>query len=240
MTHFDGDRTMSDTPGPTSVDALNAQPAQASLLQILMDGRSRTASELADATGITRPATSFHLARLVDGRWLRIDRQGRHRYFRLANQDVAGLLESMIFVSGNRQQIDERFGPRPTDLRRARMCYDHIAGELGVGIVESLTKTGALVETGDDFQLTAAGERYVLDLGIDVAAARRRRRHFARTCIDWSERRPHLAGALGAAIADRFVDLDWIRRQPGQRTLSITPTGQRELKAALGIDIQPF
>jgi hypothetical protein len=117
------------------------------------------------------------------------------------------------------------------------MCYDHLAGSLGVGLTNGLIRAGALVEAGDDFQLTADGERLLAGFGVDVEAARRRRRHFARTCIDWSERRPHLAGALGAALAERLFDLNWIQREPESRTLHITAAGTQGLSTAFGVEI---
>jgi DNA-binding transcriptional ArsR family regulator len=228
---------MDDGPDVAAVGALIGQPARANMLLLLLDGRGRTATELADAAGITRPTASSHLAQLVEGRLLRVDSQGRHRYFRLAGPEVAGLLESLLVIAGALETSEERFGPRPSDMRRARMCYDHVAGSLGVGLADGLIRSGALVEAGDSFQLTPVGERLLTDFGVDIQAARARRRHFARTCIDWSERRPHLAGALGAALAGRLMDLDWIRREPENRTLRITAAGERGLTSAFGVEI---
>jgi DNA-binding transcriptional ArsR family regulator len=228
---------MYDGPDIASVGALIGQPARANMLLLLLDGRGRTATELADSAGITRPTASSHLGQLVDGGLVRVDRQGRHRYFRLAGTEVAGLLESLLVIAGTPEGIDQRFGPRPSDMRRARMCYDHLAGSLGVGLADGLIRAGALVEAGDNFQLTADGERLLAGFGVDVEAARRRRRHFARTCIDWSERRPHLAGALGAALAERLFDLNWIQREPESRTLHITAAGTQGLSTAFGVEI---
>jgi DNA-binding transcriptional ArsR family regulator len=221
-----------------AIGTLIGQPARATMLLLMLDGRGRTATELADAAGITRPTASFHLAQLVEGQLVRVDRQGRHRYFRLANPTIAELLESLRVVAEAPAAAKRPFGPRPTAMRRARMCYDHMAGELGIGLVDSLVQSGALIEASDNFQLTANGEQLLGDFGVDVAAARRRRRHFARTCIDWSERRPHLAGALGAALAERLFELQWICQDPEGRTLYVTPAGQQGLSDVIGFDFQ--
>lgn len=226
-------------PDVTTIGMLIGQETRSTMLLLLLDGRARTATELADASDVSRPTASFHLGQLVEGGLLRIERQGKHRYFRLASPEIAALLESMLVVAGTTlPDATLQTGPRSNDMRQARMCYDHIAGKLGIGIVDSLVHSGTLIETPDSFLLTVSGTRHLESLGIDVAAARRRRRHFARTCIDWSERRPHLAGSLGAAIADRLFASGWIEREPEGRTVYITPAGQRGLAGAFGIDIQ--
>lgn len=217
--------------------ALIDQPARAEMLRLLSDGRGRTATEIAVETGISRPTASRLLNHVIEAGLVRVDRQGRHRYYRLAGPQVADLLKTLRTVPGHSNPSNTRFGPRDNAMRRARMCYDHLAGELGYGITESLVQRGALVEDGDNFQLTERGERIFADLAIDVAAARRRHRHFARTCLDWSERRPHLAGALGAALAERLFDLGWISRESDARTVHTTPTGHRELQLAFDVEI---
>ncbi|HEX2281001.1 MAG TPA: helix-turn-helix domain-containing protein [Thermomicrobiales bacterium] len=236
MPSFERSQTLQGTPGVATVGTLIGQPARAQMLLLMLDGRGRTATELAESAGVTRSTASFHLAQLVDGRLVRVDRQGRHRYFRLAGPEIASLLKTMLAVSGAPAHSEKRFGPRPTTMRRARMCYDHMAGELGIGVTDGLIRSGALIESGDDFQLTPAGARQLTDFGIDVAATRQKKRHFARTCIDWSERRPHLAGALGAAIAHRIFELNWARREPGGRTVYVTQAGQQGLSDVFGFD----
>lgn len=228
---------MPDVPSIATVGALIGQPARADMLLLLLDGRGRTATELADAASITRSTASSHLTQLVDGGLVQVNRQGRHRYFRLASPEIADLLRSLLVITATPDSPERQFGPRPTAMRRARMCYDHMAGNLGIGVVDSLIESGALIENGTEFQLTTAGERFLSDFGVDVSAARRRRRHFARTCIDWSERRPHLAGALGAAIADRLFELNWIEREPEGRTLHVTSTGHQGLSTAFGFEM---
>lgn len=226
---------MHETSDIVTVGALIGQPARARMLLLLLDGRGRTATELAEAAGITGATASFHLGQLVDGQLVRVKRQGRHRYFRLAGPDIAKLLESMLTVAGEPKRSEKPFGPGSTAMRRARMCYDHMAGNLGIGLTDSLIQSGALIEDGENFLLTYAGERQLENFGIDVAEVRRKRRHFARTCIDWSERRPHLAGALGAAIANRIFELDWARREPEGRTVYLTAAGQRGLADVFGL-----
>lgn len=228
---------MNDGPSIASLGALIGQPARADMLVLLLDGRGRTATELADAAGITRSTASSHLTQLVDGGLVQVNRQGRHRYFRLASPEIVDTLKTLLAITSTPDTPERQFGPRPTAMRHARMCYDHMAGSLGIGVVDSLVKSGALIENGSEFQLTPAGERLLNDFGVDVNAARRRRRHFARTCIDWSERRPHLAGALGAAIADRLFELNWIEREPEGRTLHITPAGHEGLASTFGVEM---
>jgi DNA-binding transcriptional ArsR family regulator len=230
---------MHDVPSIASVGALIGQQARADMLLLLLDGRGRTATELAEAAGITRSTASSHLTQLVNGGLVQVNRQGRHRYFRLASPEIADILKTLLAVTATPGAPERQFGPRPTAMRHARMCYDHMAGNLGIGVVDSLVESGALIENGAEFQLTPDGERFLNDFGVDVTAARRRRRHFARTCIDWSERRPHLAGALGAAIADRLFELNWITRQPEGRTLHVTPAGHEGLARTFGFEM-PF
>jgi DNA-binding transcriptional ArsR family regulator len=228
---------MLENPDLATIGALIGQPARAAMLLALLDGRARTATELADIAETSRPTASFHLAQLIAGGFVQVERQGRHRYARLTRPEIAELLESLLVVAEAPSATARRFGPHSSPIRQARMCYDHVAGALGVGLAESLVRRGALVELPGAFQVTGDGERVLAELGIDLAATRRQRRHFARPCIDWSERRPHLAGALGAALADRLLALGWIEREPEGRTLWITPAGQRGFPAAFGVTL---
>jgi len=221
----------------TTIGTLLGQPARAAMLCELLDGRARTATELADVAGVSRATASSHLGQLIEGGLLRVEKQGRHRYFRLAGPDVAGMLESMLVLTGGSSSHRRPFGPERADMRQARMCYDHIAGTLGVGLTDALVGKGALVEDDANFLLTGTGERWLDGFGIDVDLARRKRRLFARTCLDWSERRPHLAGSLGAALADRLFGLGWIEREIEGRTLHITPTGRRGLRETFDLEL---
>jgi DNA-binding transcriptional ArsR family regulator len=214
------------------VAALISEPARARILIALLDGRSLPASELAQRAGVTCPTASSHLAQLAAGKLLQVIPQGRHRYYRIANARVAELLESM-----------GRFAPRKETLRaedkspleKARTCYNHLAGSLAVRITEAIVEQGLLREVGRDYQLTSKGAPWFSELGIDVRTLQKSGRVFARQCIDWSERRNHLAGALGGAFADQLFEREWLKRIRESRAVQITDLGSRELKRLLGV-----
>jgi DNA-binding transcriptional ArsR family regulator len=220
---------MQTGPSIVAVAALIGDQARAAALTALMDGRALTATELADAAGVTRQTMSSHLAQLREAGLLAVEAQGRHRYFRLAGPEIAHLLESMMGLAD--ATTHARTGPRDPALRRARVCYDHVAGELGVRIHDSLLRSGALTAGGDGLVLTPAGETLFTGLGIDTQALRAQKRVFCRACLDWSERRPHLAGSLGAALLARLFERDWVRRVRDSRVLAPTAPGLRELAA---------
>ncbi|WP_445681327.1 ArsR/SmtB family transcription factor [Radicibacter daui] len=221
------------------IAALMGDPGRANMLTALMDGRARTAKELAFAAGVTPQTASGHLARLVEGGLLACVQQGRHRYFHLADPLVATTLETMMTLAGKVRAPAPRWhGPRiGADLHRARFCYDHLAGQLGVAIMDHLGHAGHLCTHGTGFGLSDSGEQFFAGLGIDAAAIARQKRCFARPCLDWSERRPHLAGGLAAALASRLADLGWLRRQREGRAVEITPMGQMELRRVFSFTI---
>jgi DNA-binding transcriptional ArsR family regulator len=208
--------------------------ARAEVLTVLMSGMALTATELADAAGVTRQTISTHLAKLQDAGLLSVEAQGRHRYFRIADAEVAQLLESLMGVAFGTGAVRVRSSPREPALRKARVCYDHLAGELGVLVYESLARRGAFALGADGVNLTDAGRDAVRALGIDVDKLPASRRPFCRTCLDWSERRHHLAGRLGTALLDRFQQLGWAMRVPESRVLAFTPEGETALRAWLG------
>ena len=208
------------------------------MMSLLMDGRARTATEMSHAAGVTAQTASAHLARLVDGGLLTVARQGRHRYFRLAGAEVADLMERLMTLAVGRPQARPIRFPRGEAMRNARTCYDHLAGRLGVALADSMVEAGRLVPAGEDFELTPAGTAFLAGLGVDLEAARAKRRAFARQCVDWSERRPHLAGALGAALLDRLEDLGWVERT-ADRTVRITRRGAADMPAQLGFAWPP-
>ncbi len=211
------------------------------MLSVLMDGRALTAAELARAAGVTPQTASGHLAQLAEAGLLAVARQGRHRYHRLASPGVARMLEGVMAVAGAATPAPPSIrppGPRDSALREARTCYDHLAGRLAVAMAESLVARGA-VELGEDGgALTPSGEVFLRDLGVDLDAARPagrpRQRVFCRPCLDWSERRPHIAGALGAALLTTCLDRGWVRRSEGSRAVTVTPGGQVALRQAFG------
>jgi DNA-binding transcriptional ArsR family regulator len=228
---------MSHGPNIAEVGALVGDPARANMLVALMDGRALTAKELAFAAGVSPQTTSGHLAKLADGRLLTCIRQGRHRYYRVASPLVARMLESITLVSAI--EAPPRRRPRsPGDdaLRLARTCYDHLAGRLGVALADALVARGAVILSDDGGEVTQGGAAFLEDrLALDLAEIPRRRA-FCRPCLDWSERRLHLAGALGAALAGRCFALGWIERIRDSRAVAITACGRDAFREVFGID----
>ena len=228
--------------------ALVGDIARASMLSALMDGRALTATELAHTAGITPQTASAHLARLTEAGLLAMERQGRHRYHRLASPAIAHMLESIMSVAADlggperiRRKANLVVGPRDKALRHARTCYDHLAGEIAVAMTDRMVERGQIDLTADGGSLTEAGAVFLGHLGVDLdtAAARAARRGggrvFCRPCLDWSERRPHIAGALGAAICERCLTHGWLRRIEGSRALDVTPSGYLALGKAFDL-----
>jgi DNA-binding transcriptional ArsR family regulator len=220
---------MHDGPNIARVAAVIGERGRAQVLGALMDGRALTATELADAVGVTRSTMSSHLSRLQHARLIAAESQGRHRYFRIANAAVAELLEGMMGLAQLTTPA-QVFGPRDPELRKARLCYDHLAGELGVLIYDGLEHRGAFVHASDGLSMNDAGWSILSRLGLSADRIPRTRRPLCRACVDWSERRHHLAGALGAALADRLMELRWARRLPHSRALHVTPRGENTIR----------
>lgn len=225
---------MVTTVSVAQVGALVGDPARVAMLQALMDGRASTASELAQAAGITPQTASGHLAQLAAASLVTMSKQGRHRYHRLASPEVAQLLESLMRLASDAASVRPRTGPRDPRLRLARTCYDHMAGWLGVRLADALV-TRSWVEIADDGAVvTPEGLHRLSALGLDVAAGRPAKL-LCRPCLDWSERRPHLAGRLGAALCAHSLQRGWVRRQAGSRALDVTPAGWRDFHALFDI-----
>jgi DNA-binding transcriptional ArsR family regulator len=214
--------------------ALIGDPTRAAMLATLLDGRALTAGELATAAGVTPQTASAHLARLVTAGLLAVVQQGRHRYHRLASANVARLIESLMELAAATPRREVVTGPRDRALREARTCYDHLAGRLGVAITDALAARGAIELTADGGAVTEAGAEFLASLGISARASAGGRM-FCWPCLDWSERRPHVAGAIGAALCARCFELGWVRRRGGGRALDITPAGWLGLRNELGI-----
>jgi DNA-binding transcriptional ArsR family regulator len=217
---------MKDGPSIAPVAALAGDPARANMLAALSGGMALTASELAGEAGVTLQTASSHLAKLESAGLISATRQGRHRYFRLADDDVAHMLEAIMSVAARTGQMRTRPGPRDPALRRARICYDHLAGEMGVGLLDNLFSANRIVREQDDLILTKAGADFMDGFRIDVEGLSNERRPLCRACLDWSMRRHHLGGALGAALLKRFLELRWISRVDESRALRFTPSGE--------------
>jgi DNA-binding transcriptional ArsR family regulator len=224
---------MRDGPNITNIAAMIGDHARAEVLTVLMSGMALTATELADAAGVTRQTISAHLAKLQAAGLLSVEAQGRHRYFRIADAEVAQLLESLMGVAFGTGAVRVRSSPREPALRKARVCYDHLAGELGVLVFETLARRGAFTLDADGIALSLQGRDLVRAIGVEADALPASRRPFCRTCLDWSERRHHLAGQLGTLLLDRFQQLGWARRMPDSRVLAFSPDGEAALRAWL-------
>ncbi|SDD65816.1 transcriptional regulator, ArsR family [Variovorax sp. CF079] len=212
-----------------------AEPARARMLCCLLDGHARTATELAAVGEVAASTASAHLARLKEQRLVESVAQGKHRYFRLAGSEVAAVLEGLLVVAGAPRS---EFQPTaPSRLRAARTCYDHMAGTAGVALHDRLHAQGWLQATaeGGAYELTAEGAMALESLGLDIESARSSRRRFACACLDWSERRPHLGGALGAAWLQLSLRRGWVRQELDGRALALTPKAKREMPELFGL-----
>jgi DNA-binding transcriptional ArsR family regulator len=212
-------------PDIARIAALLADPARANIMTALCGGQALTAGELAREAGITPQTASSHLAKLVDGRLLETRRQGRHAYYALSGPDTAALLEGLMGLATASGHLRARPGPREPALRKARVCYDHLAGELAVAMLEGLTARAMISDRDGALCLTGRGAAYMQLYGIEVETLARGRRPLCRACLDWSERRNHLAGVLGAAILTRTCELGWAARREGTRVLEFSPSG---------------
>jgi len=221
---------MKEGPDIAQIGALIGDPARANMLTALMDGRALTATELAEAGGITVQTASSHLARLEAGGLLVQRKQGRHRYFSLSDESVGVLLESIMGFAESRGHSRTRTGPKEPALRKARICYDHLAGDFGVRLLDSLFLDGSVTGDAEEdiLELTPLGETRLKKIGIDLSGLKSQRRKMCRSCLDWSERRAHLAGSLGKALLDLFLEKGWARRSSGSRAILFSPEGERQ------------
>jgi DNA-binding transcriptional ArsR family regulator len=230
-----------------SIGELFGDPARAAILVALLDGRARTAGELALAGNISAQSASGHLSKLTSGGLLVVRSQGRHRYYELANPDVAHALEATGSLATKRlnggannvagKNGEARFaGARmgESDIRTARSCYDHLAGVVAVDLTRRMESAGAIRSCGEwEYELGKSGEQFFAKVGLDLASIRRGRRTFARRCLDWTERKPHLAGALGAALFARLMEIGWVARKRDSRVVRVTHLGEKKI-AELG------
>jgi len=223
--------------------SLLAEPARAAMLTALLDDRPLAAGELARLAGVTAATASAHLARLLDGGLVTVVSQGRHRYYRLAGPEVAAVMEALAHLSPVTPVRSLRESQEAAALARARTCYDHLAGRAGVALLDALLARGLLAapqaHSGPArFEVTADGLATLSAFGLDMGALERTRRRFAGACLDWTERKPHLNGALGAAITVRLLSLRWIERGSRRRAVRVTPAGAEGLAATFGWSLE--
>ena len=216
------------------IASLVGDPARANMLTALMSGRALTATELAHEAGVTPQTASSHLGKLQQGGLVATEKQGRHRYHRLTGPDVAVVLEGLMGLAARAGHLRTRTGPKDPALRHARVCYDHLAGDLGVQMFDSLVRQRYVRHEQGRASLSPKGERFVADFGIDFGAIGGARRPLCKTCLDWSARRSHLAGALGSAMLSRMYALKWASREPGSRVVSFTRSGEKQFHALFG------
>jgi DNA-binding transcriptional ArsR family regulator len=214
-------------PDVAALAALITEPARSAILMHLLDGRSWTARELAAVAGVSASTASVHLRKLVAGQLIRMSPLGRHRYFRIVNVEIARLLEQLARLAPKRRADTPGARRASAGLRRARLCYDHLAGRLGIAITEGMIRAGWVVEAEPWFRLTDSGGRTLRELGIDAVDG--------RTCMDWSERRLHIAGPLGVSLAQTFLSRKWLRRDARSRAVWVTPEGTEILRSLFGV-----
>lgn len=219
---------MKDGPDISRIGQLIGDPARANILSALMSGKALTATELAQEAGVTLQTSSGHLSKLVEGGLVRMRKQGRHRYFALMDDEVAAVIEHLMHLAAMKGHLRTRTGPRDPALRDARVCYDHLAGNKGIQLYDALIANGHLHEDGEDLELSEAGAEMFSTFGIDVRAIQSARRPLCLQCLDWSERRTHLAGTLGKAILEQLYALNWAKREPNSRVIRFNRDGEKQ------------
>ncbi|HWH09652.1 MAG TPA: metalloregulator ArsR/SmtB family transcription factor [Solirubrobacteraceae bacterium] len=219
------------------VAGLIGDPHRAGFLLALVGGGECSAGELAQRTGASTSLASGHLSKLLAGGLVAAERRGRNRYYRLARPEVAQAIEGLLAVAPARAAGSLRESTRGEAIRRARTCYDHFAGRLGVALTEGLGREGLIRTTDAGWSLTEAGRRRFEQVGLDIDGLERGRRTLIRPCLDWTERRPHVAGALGASLADRILELGWVTRLPQTRAVLVTPNGARQLRREFAVEL---
>lgn len=228
---------MDAQPDIAAIAALVGVPTRAAMLWALADGQALPASELAFRAYLSPQTASSHLNKMVDGGLLSVEHCGRHRYYKMANAEVSQIIEHLMALAPPMKLRGRADQTKVDPLHSARTCYGHLAGRLGVTLAEGLSEQGLIRLEGQDYRVTRPGERWFTDFGLDLEALTKQRRMFARRCIDWSERVPHLGGALGDALAAHLFDLKWIRRAKRGRAVRVTEAGRQELKKMLRVSV---
>ncbi|WP_194544755.1 winged helix-turn-helix domain-containing protein [Paenibacillus sp. FSL W7-1279] len=220
------------------VASLVSDASRAAILTVLLDGRYHPASELAYMANIKPQTASFHLSKMVAANLVTVEQQGRHRYYGIQNQEVAQIMETLLSITPPVEIRSLNQAAENEALRQARTCYDHLAGKLGIQLTNSLLSAGVLSEVEDHYTVTEKGEDFFKAFQVDLGRVKRKRRSFTHRCLDWSERRHHLAGALGHALLERLLELHWIQRVPSTRAIKITPEGKKGLQEIFHIDVE--
>jgi DNA-binding transcriptional ArsR family regulator len=219
------------------IAALVGEPARATMLSALLDGRALTAGELAFAARVTPQTASTHLARLTEAGLISAIRDGRHRYFRLGSPTVVEMLNGIVAVSLETRPRCRPLSRQARELSAARICYDHLAGRISVDLADFFTTHEYIMVADEAAEITQEGTRFLTEFGVDLAALSSTRRHFCRLCLDWTERRPHIAGAVGAALTRRYFDLGWTERMKHSRAVIVTALGKRGFLETFGIGV---
>ena len=223
---------MDGTPNIAKIGALLGDNTRARMLSTLMHGKALTASELAREAGITAQTATSHLAKLTDGGLLELRKQGRHKYFTLANEEVAALLETLMGLSAGNKPLKTLTGPRDAAMRNARVCYNHLAGHKGIQLHDSLLANQYLILKNGDLTLSKNGQSFMQEFGIDLDLLQASRSPLCRECLDWSERRSHLAGSLGRALLTQFEKTNWVKRDCNSRIIRFSDKGEKAFNIA--------
>ncbi len=229
---FGYDRTMKEGPNIAPIAALIGDPARANMLTALMSGKALTATELAGEAGVTLQTASAHLAKLSQGGLITVRPQGRHKYFTIATDQVAETLEALMGLAAGSGHLRTRTGPKDAAMKTARVCYDHLAGDMGIALYDRMIAQGWLQDHPEFPVLTDLGAQSLQDMGLDVAKLYAAKRPICRACLDWSERRSHLAGGLGHAILEMILQNNWAKRPKDSRVIAFSNTGRAAFDTA--------
>lgn len=229
---------MNASPNIAQVASLVSDASRAAIMTVLLDGRYHPAGELAYMANIKPQTASFHLSKMVAANLVAVEKQGRHRYYGIENQEVARIMESLLSITPPVEIRSFNQALEHEAIRHARTCYDHLAGSLGIQLTDSLLNAGILSEVDHQFTVTEKGEGFFKAFQIDLERVKKKRRSFTHRCLDWSERRHHLAGALGHALLERLLELGWVQRIPKTRAVKITPEGKKGLNETFHVDIE--
>ena len=219
-----------------TIGSLMSDRTRATILLTLLNGGMTSASALAQRAAVSRPLASAHLRKLFEGGLIVVEPRGRHRFYRLSSQRVADALESLILLSPASAINSLRGSKESIGLQRGRLCYDHLAGRLGVALTHQMMEAGLLRKSGGDYEVTDAGAGVFRGLGIDIASLRGQERPLSRACLDWSEKDHHLAGSLGAALTNELFRLGWLEGREASRVVTVTAVGQQGLQQAFGLE----